>query len=170
MAATATIAQTADARDARAAELFANWTDWQRGRTHAGRAFFAIPGAEANTFHAADQNDCSCPDRQKRGATCKHVRAVRLWMAAYRSGAVEPKRPFPRGRTLATGAARPSYGDLVKSCRAYPCSDDPERGGYCYRHQGVRCGVEGCRRVRVAPDLSCEDHETADVPGLVDAF
>lgn len=79
-------------RDTRALALFAACDRWHQGHTKDGRPFFAIPGSEAGLFHMADQNDCSCPDRQQRGAVCKHMRAVRLWMAAFKTGAVAPKR------------------------------------------------------------------------------
>lgn len=87
---------TTDKRDGRALALFARWEDWQRGKTKDGRSFFAIPGSAPGLFHMTDQRACSCPDFQRAGNLCKHVRAVRLWMAAYQTGAVAPKRrPTP---------------------------------------------------------------------------
>ena len=83
---------TTDARDGKALAVFAGHTTWQRGHTKDGHPFFAIPGSEAGLFHMADARDCSCPDRRRREVVCKHIRAVRLWLAAYRSGAVAPKR------------------------------------------------------------------------------
>lgn len=83
---------TTDQRDGRALALFARHADWQTGHTKDGRAFFAIPGSEAGLYHMVDQRDCSCPDRQQRQTVCKHMRAVRLWFAAYRTGAVTLKR------------------------------------------------------------------------------
>ena len=74
---------TADKRDGKALALFARWQDRQRGMTRDGRSFFAIPGSEPGLLHMADQNDCSCPNRQRSRNVCKHMRAVRLWMAAY---------------------------------------------------------------------------------------
>jgi hypothetical protein len=86
---------TTDHRDGKALALFARHQDWQRGYTKDGRSFFAIPGSHAGLFHMADQNDCSCPDRQQSRNVCKHMRAVRLWFAAYKTGAVTPKsRPL----------------------------------------------------------------------------
>jgi hypothetical protein len=82
---------TTDKRDGRALALFARWQDWQQGKTREGRSFFAIPGSEPGLFHMADQNDCSCPDRQHGRNVCKHMRAVRFWMAAYATGAVASK-------------------------------------------------------------------------------
>lgn len=82
---------TTDKRDGKALALFAQCADWQTGYTKDGRSFFAIPGSERGLFHMADQNDCSCPDRQKRREVCKHMRAIRFWMVAFKAGAVAPK-------------------------------------------------------------------------------
>src|SRR4051812_32581236 len=49
-----------------------------------------------------DQRDCSCPDRQRSRNLCKHIRAVRFWMAAFATGAVAPK---PRPGASAVDAA-----------------------------------------------------------------
>jgi hypothetical protein len=83
---------TTDRRDGKALALFARCDDWQAGKTRDGRSFFAIPGSERGLFHMADQNDCSCPDRRQRREVCKHMRAVRFWMAAFKTGTVAPKR------------------------------------------------------------------------------
>jgi hypothetical protein len=86
-------------RDGKALALFARSAEWQQGKTHDGRSFFAIPGSEPGLYHMADQNDCSCPDRGERGVSCKYMRAVRLWMAAYQIGGVASK-PRPVAPTL----------------------------------------------------------------------
>jgi len=83
---------TNDRRDDKALALFAACDRWQTGHTHDGRSFFAIPGSESGLFHMADQRDCSCPDRRQRREVCKHMRAVRFWMAAFKTGTVAPKR------------------------------------------------------------------------------
>lgn len=80
-----------DKRDGKALALFARCTEWQTGHTKDGRPFFAIPGSEAGLLHMTDQRDCSCQDRQRSRNVCKHMRAVRLWMAAFATGAVAPK-------------------------------------------------------------------------------
>src|SRR4051812_7355712 len=86
---------TTDRRDGKALALFARHQEWQTGHTKDGRSFFAIPGSQANLYHMTDQNDCSCPDRPQNRNVCKHMRAVRLWMAAFKTGAVTPKsRPL----------------------------------------------------------------------------
>jgi hypothetical protein len=79
-------------RDGKALALFAAWECWQQGKTKDGRSFFAIPGSESGLFHMANQNDCSCPNRQRARTICKHMRAVRFWMAAFMNAAVSPKR------------------------------------------------------------------------------
>src|SRR3954452_13970663 len=82
---------TTDKRDGKALALFARCAEWQTGHTKDGRPFFAIPGSEPNLLHMTDQNDCSCQDRQRSRNVCKHMRAVRFWMAAFATGAVAPK-------------------------------------------------------------------------------
>jgi len=95
---TLTVSST-DRRDGKALALFARCQDWQQGHTKDGRSFFAIPsGSDAGLFQMTDCNDCSCKDRQARGVACYHMRAVRLWMAAYKTGAVAPK-PRPAAPT-----------------------------------------------------------------------
>ena len=104
-----------------------------------------------------DQHDCSCQDRQRSPNVCKHMRAVRLWMAAFATGAVAPKqRPgataeddrvvlTPKGaahlaeRYEQTEAVTPTaYAKLYPTCRVTGCQDDPEpRSPDCYRHQLV---------------------------------
>ena len=140
---------TTDRRDGKALALFARCAEWQQGHTHDGRAFFAIPGSEDGLFHMADQNDCSCPDRRQRVATCKHMRAVRLWMAAYATGAVAPKpRPgataeddlvilTPAGAAYlaAQNTPPPSYADLFPPCRIVGCPDLADAlDGVCNKH------------------------------------
>src|SRR3954447_1188621 len=82
---------TTDKRDGKALALFARCAEWQTGHTKDGRPFFAIPGSEAGLLHMTDQRDCSCQDRQRSRNLCKHMRAVRFWMAAFATGAVAPK-------------------------------------------------------------------------------
>lgn len=88
---TITVSST-DKRDGKALALFARCAEWQQGHTKDGRPFFAIPGSDEHLFHMTDSRECSCADFQRARNLCKHVRAVKLWMAAYRTGAVSPKR------------------------------------------------------------------------------
>jgi hypothetical protein len=112
-----------DKRDGKALALFARCAEWQHGHTKDGRAFFAIPGSEPNLFHMTDQRDCSCPDRQRAQNLCKHIRAVRLWMAAFQTGAVTMKsRPTPTTPTAADDLAV-----LTPEGAAYLANLDEER-------------------------------------------
>jgi hypothetical protein len=90
---------TTDRRDGKALVLFARCSEWQTGHTKDGRPFFAIPGSEAGLLHMTDTRECSCPDRQRERNVCKHMRAVRLWMAAFATGAVALK-PRPATPTV----------------------------------------------------------------------
>jgi len=152
---------TTDKRDGKALALFARCAEWQTGHTKDGRPFFAIPGSEPGLLHLTDQRDCSCQDRQRSRNVCKHMRAVRLWMAAYQTGAVVPKpRPAtpdvvddagiggelviltPDGAAslaeLRDQAMSTTYEALYPSCRVKGCQNDPEpRSKDCYRHQLV---------------------------------
>ena len=155
---------TTDKRDGKALALFARCAEWQTGHTKDGRPFFAIPGSEAGLLHMADQRDCSCQDRQRSRNVCKHMRAVRFWMAAFATGAVAPKpRPAtpsvlddagigdelavltPEGaaylakqREPADAPAPTAYSTLYPTCRVESCQGDPEpRSQDCYRHQLV---------------------------------
>ncbi|MCC7366821.1 MAG: hypothetical protein IT306_00260 [Chloroflexi bacterium] len=154
---------TTDKRDGKALALFARCAEWQTGHTKDGRAFFAIPGSDPGLLHMTDQRDCSCQDRQRSRNVCKHMRAVRLWMAAFATGAVAPKpRPAtpavtddagigdelviltPEGAALLaeakdqTDSATTRYAKLYPTCRVKGCQDDPEpRSLDCYRHQLV---------------------------------
>jgi len=109
--------------------IFLGHDQWQRGKTKDWRSFLAIPGSEPGLLHMTDCRECSCPDFQRARNVCKHVRAVRLWMTAYKSGAVAP-RPRP--------AAPTRYDALYPSCRVAGCQDEPEpRSQDCYCHQLV---------------------------------
>src|SRR4051794_2271076 len=134
---------TTDKRDGEALALFARCAEWQTGHTKDGRPFFAIPGSEAGLLHMTDQRDCSCQDRQRSRNVCKHMRAVRLWMAAFATGAVAPK-PRPgataeddRVALTPAGAAHlaeqyerseavtpTAYATLYPTCRVQGCQDD----------------------------------------------
>jgi hypothetical protein len=112
----------------------------------------------------ADARECSCPDFQRSRNICKHVRAVRLWMAAFQTGAVAPKRRPATPDVIddsgtgddvviltAEGAAylverqvpdvadaATTYATLYPTCRVKGCHDEPElRSQDCYRHQLV---------------------------------
>lgn len=138
-----------DKRDGKALALFARCAEWQTGHTKDGRPFFAIPASEQGAYHMADARDCSCQDRQQRATICKHMRAVRLWLAAYATGAVSPRRETgaeddrvalaPAGaELLAEQPPRASYNDVFGVCDANGCGEDRQRGErYCEKHELV---------------------------------
>lgn len=72
------------------ADLFRRWAGrWSYGHDkRSGRPFFLIPGSDPGDTWFADQNDCTCPDRQYRRRVCKHMVAVRLWFSAYVAGEI----------------------------------------------------------------------------------
>ena len=100
--------------------------------------------AASRPLHMADQRDCSCQDRQRSRNVCKHMRAVRFWMAAFATGAVAPK---PRRRATAEdhrialtpdgadylleqaeATAPTAYASLYPTCHVTGCQDDLEPG------------------------------------------
>jgi hypothetical protein len=94
-------------------------SQWQTGQTKDGRPFFAIPGSESGLFHMTDQRQCSCQDRQRSRNVCKHMRAVRLWRAAFATGAVAPKpRPRRHGRGRSDSADAGGCGLSRRTVRA----------------------------------------------------
>ena len=97
----------------KALALFARCAAWQTGHTRDGRPFFAIPGSQPGLFHMADARECSCPDFQRAGNLCKHVRAVRLWMAAFMTGALCSDCGGP------TLHAAPEWVDMTDFYRAH---------------------------------------------------
>jgi hypothetical protein len=163
MIAQAPVYTQADARDGKALALFAACDTWQQGHTHDGRPFFAIPGSEPNLLHMADQNDCSCADRRQRGTVCKHMRAVRYWMAAFRTGAVSPRReagataqddraaltPEGAGYLVEQDMPRLTADDIWPPCAA-GCGDIVDRVG----ESCLGCGSERAYRERIAAKIA----------------
>jgi hypothetical protein len=143
---------TTDKRDGKALALFARYQDWQQAKLKDGRSVFAIPASEPGAFHFSNGRDCSCQDRQRSRNVCKHMRACRLWLAAYATGAVSPKRgdgATPEDDRIALTAdgaallveqqaapvAPTRYSVLFPSCIVDGCTGDQERGErYCPKH------------------------------------
>ena len=71
---------TTDPRAARALALLPQTRTWITGRRKCdGRAFLIAPGSNGHTYYVdARGAECTCPDRQTRRATCKHMLAARL--------------------------------------------------------------------------------------------
>jgi hypothetical protein len=73
---------TDDRRSLKALALLQAAGAWQKGRTRAGRSFYAVPSQSApGLLHMADTCECSCTDYRGRRQPCKHVLAVRLHIA-----------------------------------------------------------------------------------------
>ena len=76
---------TTDARSLKALAILATCGTWTKGHTKEGRSFFSIPSASGHIYWT-DSRQCTCPDFVQRAPlvaafACKHVLAVRLWIA-----------------------------------------------------------------------------------------
>ena len=124
---TITIDKT-DRRSTKALAVLATAAAWTNGhRKDDGRAFFVIPSQTGQGGpYWTDQRQSTCPDYQRRQEPCKHILAVRLWLAQHR-----PMRPSSRPVTrMAPQVPEDSEG----GARA-PMS--PTSWRYCWR----KCGA-----------------------------
>jgi hypothetical protein len=64
-----------------------------------GAKFYVIPGSAGHVYWT-NCRECSCPDSQHRGVECKHITAVKLYVAK-----VQAERPVRRSNPLADGGA-----------------------------------------------------------------
>ena len=106
---------SADKRSVRALALLAQARTWVTGRRKCdGRAFLIAPGSNGRTYYvAADGSECTCPDRQVRRTTCKHMTAARLLV-------VEQGAPAPAPLTCDDcGAELPAH--VVGGSMCAPC-------------------------------------------------
>jgi predicted nucleic acid-binding Zn finger protein len=116
---------TADPRSVKALKILETADRWQRGHLkESGRSFFAIPSStDPSTLYMVDGRECSCPDFIRRQQCCKHVLAVRLWLA--REQAPKPK-PAPAARYQdrygSDGDGSPAYRHPA-SCPCDSCWD-----------------------------------------------
>ena len=72
---------TTDPRATRALALLPAARHWTHGtRKSDGRAFYIAPASKPGAVYYVDANgsECTCPDRQTRRTTCKHMLAARL--------------------------------------------------------------------------------------------
>ncbi len=114
------------ARDARAAALVDQVGTWPKhtlkvpwGAFEAGTVFRRAPGSNGARY-LVNAVACECPDYQRNGAICKHVRAVVLW---------EQQRPAPAFARLAA---------LTGGCEATGCPNDREpHERFCLKHVTV---------------------------------
>jgi hypothetical protein len=71
---------TTDPRSLKALGILATAAKWTRGHTKDGRSFFSIPSSSGHIYWV-DSRECTCPDFTNRQEACKHILAVRLWIA-----------------------------------------------------------------------------------------
>jgi hypothetical protein len=112
-------------------------------------SFFAAPGTEPGLLGMTDTRDCSCADRQRSRNVCKHMRAVRFWMAAYQTGAVAPKpRPTATAQDDRIGLTPDGAAYLAGlEADAELADDDATTVG----HGSMIVSVRPTRGPRVAP-------------------
>src|SRR5215210_5024679 len=69
-----------DPRSVKALALLPCARTWTTGhRKCDGRAFLIAPGSNGHSYYVnANGSECTCPDRQTRRTTCKHMLAARL--------------------------------------------------------------------------------------------
>jgi len=111
---------TTDPRSLKALAVLETADRWHKGHTKSGRSFYAVPAStDPNGFHMVDCRECTCQDFIRRGLDCKHILAVRLYVAklqaappAKRLGAKRraPKPAAPEVETLAERETRESGG------------------------------------------------------------
>ena len=101
---------TSDPRSLKALAVLETADCWTKGhRKDDGRPFFAIPGS-AGRVYWTDARACTCPDATRRGGTCKHQLAVRLWIA--RQADTRPRRAGWRHAPAEVAAASAKYAEL----------------------------------------------------------
>jgi hypothetical protein len=91
---------TADPRSCKALALLEGADQWLKIRRKSdGVKFYLIPGSQGHVYWT-NCGECSCSDFQHRGSQCKHLTAVRLYVAK-----VQAERPAHRSNPLADGGA-----------------------------------------------------------------
>ncbi len=90
---TVTIDST-DKRSVRALALLAGAHTWTHGRRKCdGLSFAIVPGSKPGSTYMVSQLGCTCPDANRRGATCKHQTAYRLWTIQQQAAGAQPAAP-----------------------------------------------------------------------------
>jgi hypothetical protein len=96
----ATTVSPADPRSCEALALLEGADQWLKIRRKSdGVKFYVIPGSQGHVYWT-NCGECSCPDFQHRGVECKHISAVKLYVAK-----VQAERPVRRSNPLADGGA-----------------------------------------------------------------
>ena len=91
---------TDDPRSCKALGLLEGADKWLKIRRKGdGVKFYVIPGSAGHVYWT-NCGECSCPDAQHRGVECKHITAVKLYVAK-----VQAERPARRSNPLADGGA-----------------------------------------------------------------
>jgi hypothetical protein len=100
---------TADPRSVKALALLDTAATWMKGhRKQDGRSFFVIPGSRGRVYWV-DTRECTCPDHTRRDVICKHITAVRLWVA---KNAAPAPGPAPRHTPERIAAGSALYAEL----------------------------------------------------------
>jgi hypothetical protein len=91
---------TADPRSCKALALLEGAAQWLKIRRKGdGAKFYVLPGSQGHVYWT-NCRECSCPDNQQRVVECKHITAVKLYVAK-----VQAERPARRSNPLADGGA-----------------------------------------------------------------
>jgi len=111
---------TSEQRTTRALDIAAGAGQWIRmtDRETGGRSY-GIRSSDGRRLYRVTSAGCSCPDRGARGATCKHMRAVRAFEATVPAPTPVATRQAPQARpcTRCSGRVRPeSIYDLCDDC------------------------------------------------------
>ena len=76
---------SSDPRSLKALDILQTAEQWTKGhRKSDGASFFVIPSSTGSRLYWTNTRECTCPDAVQRGVACKHILAVRLWMARYK--------------------------------------------------------------------------------------
>jgi len=117
---------TIENRTARGLDIAAGAGQWIKitDRETGGRSY-GIRSSDGRRLYNVSSNGCTCPDRGARGATCKHMRAVRAFEATVPapSPVAVPERPQGRPCTKCGGRVR---GESIYS----QCDDCSAAGGW----------------------------------------
>jgi SWIM zinc finger len=104
---------TENPRSCKALALLRSAEQWLKIRRKSdGVKFYVIPGSAGHVYWT-NCGECSCPDFQHRGSECKHITAVRLYVAK-----VQGERPVRRSHSLADAEPLP-----CSSCHNYHRTD-----------------------------------------------
>ena len=116
-----------DPRSVKALALLPQARAWVTGHRKAdGRAFLVAPASKPGAVYFVDARgaECTCPDRQQRRVTCKHMLAARLLLVERGEPAAAPQ-PSPAPARATCGVCTQPLGPGIL---AGVCSDCVEAG------------------------------------------